>query len=97
MYITHAVLKNFFDGIVCCMINGACGDGSAGRNVIVGAQQWEHLGRTIGDRIMERSANSQTPLSMFPSQKHHNTKTEIQQHSKNDDGSVVMRGGDGSF
>ena len=63
----------------------------------MGVQQWEHLDRSIGDRIMERSANSHAPISMFPSQKHHNTTTEIQQHSKHDDGSVGTRGGDGSL
>ncbi len=68
---TYPVLKNFFDGIVCCMTNGACGwengDGSAGRSVGMGAHQWEHLDRSLGDRIMGRSANSHTPISMFPS------------------------------
>ena len=63
----------------------------------MGAQQWEHLDRSIGDRIMRRSANSHTPIFMFPSQKHHHTTPEIQQHSKQDDGSVGMRGGDGSL
>ena len=62
----------------------------------MGVQQWEHLDRSVGDRIMERSANSHTPISMFPSQKHHHTTTKIQQHSKHDDGSVGMIGGDGS-
>ncbi len=42
------VLKKFFDGIVCYMINGACGDRSVGRNVMMGAQQWEHVDRSIG-------------------------------------------------
>ncbi len=79
------------------MINGACVDRSVGRTVMMGALQWEHVDRSIGDRIMERSDNSQTPISMFLSQKHHNIKTEIQQHSKHDDGSVGIRGVDGSF
>ncbi len=55
------------------------------------------LDRSVGDRVMERSANSHTLISMYPSQKHHHTTTEIQQHSKHDDGSVGMRGGDGSM
>ena len=96
---TYLVLKNFFDGIVCCMTNGACGfdngDGSAGRTVMVGAQQWMHLDRSIGDRTIERSAKSHTPISMFPSQKHHHTTTKIQQYSKHYDGSVGMINGDG--
>ncbi len=52
---------------------------------------------SIGDSITGKSANSHTPISMFSSQKHHNTTTEIQQHSKHDDGSVGMKGGDGSM
>ena len=71
--------------------------GSAGRSVWMRAQQWEHLDMSVGDRITGRSDNSHTPIPMFSSQKHHHTTTEIQQHSKHDDGSVGMRGGDGSM
>ncbi len=42
------VLKKFFDGIVCYMINGACVDRSVGRTVMMGALQWEHVDRSIG-------------------------------------------------
>ena len=98
---TYPVLKNVFDGIVCCMTNGACrfenGDGSAGRSVMVGVKQSKHLVRSIGDRTMERSVKSHTPTPMFPSQKHHHTKTKIQQYSKHDDGSAGMIDGDGSL
>ena len=45
-------------------------------------------GCSVGDRTMERSVKSHTPISMFPPQKHHHTKTKIQQYSKHDDGSA---------
>ena len=97
---TDLVLKNLFDGIVCCMTNGTCGfdnrDGSIGRTVMVRAQQLMNLDRSVGDRTLERSAKSHTPISMFPSQKHHHTTTKIQQYSKHDYRSVEMIDGDGS-
>jgi len=53
-------------------------------------------GCSIGDRTMERSVKFHTPISMFPPQKHHHTKTKIQQYSKHDDGSAGMIDGDES-
>ena len=53
-------------------------------------------GCSVGDRTMERSVKSHTPISMFPPQKHHHTKTKIQQYSKHDDGSAGMIDGDES-
>ena len=37
------------------------------------------------------------PVSLFSSQKHHHTTTEIKQHSNHDDGSAGTKGGEGSM